>query len=152
MAERTKAPHSKCGIPLCGIVSSNLTPIATKTMLKFFKKNKKEPKSISEVFEYLKKIEEDYANISREIEDFKKESRRNLQKVGMVRFNPFAEVGGDQSFSIALLDANNNGFVITSHYHRDTSRTYAKPIEQGQSKYQLSKEEQEAITRATGSK
>lgn len=117
-------------------------------MFKFFKKNKEEPKNIEGVLEYLKKLEESYQNLSRELESFKEKSKKDLQKVGAVRFNPFPEVGGDQSFSIAVLDADNNGFVITSHYLRESNRVYAKPIEKGTSKYQLSKEETEAINKA----
>ncbi|MDQ7029441.1 MAG: DUF4446 family protein [Ardenticatenia bacterium] len=69
-------------------------------------------------------------------------------RVGVVRFNPFQETGGDQSFSIALLDDHGNGVVITSLYTRDGTRIYAKPLEQGQSPYPLMDEEKEAIARA----
>jgi|SRR3989344_2356450 len=121
-------------------------------MLNIFKKNKKgHPpglENMKEVLEYLKKLEENYQNISHELSVFKEKSKKNLQKMGMVRFNPFPEVGGDQSFSIALLDADNNGFVLTSHYLRESNRVYAKPVELGKSKYQLSKEEEDAINRA----
>lgn len=75
-------------------------------------------------------------------------SERSFQKIGVVRFNPFKEVGGDQSFSLALLDAQNNGFVVTSLYEKETNRVYAKPIEQGASKYPLSDEEKKAIGKA----
>lgn len=118
-------------------------------MFKFFRKNKKEPVNLKEVLEYLKKLEKNHENFSRELADFKEESKKTLQKVGIVRFNPFREIGGEQSFSIALLDANRNGVVITSHYGRESNRVYAKPIEGGKSKYQLSKEENEAINKAT---
>jgi len=121
-------------------------------MLNFFKKTKKkEPESLKEVLECLKRLEKSFQNRAREFEEFKKESRKTLQKVGVVRFNPFKEMGGDQSFSIAALNADNDGFVITSHYGRDSNRVYAKPIIQGESKYQLSKEEKEAVEKAIGS-
>jgi hypothetical protein len=68
-----------------------------------------------------------------------------VQKVGMVRFNPFGEVGGNQSFAIALLDNYNSGVIILSLYSRDGVRIYAKPIAAGKSEYQLSNEEQEAL-------
>src|SRR3989344_2697728 len=117
-------------------------------MLNLFKKNKKQPENLKEVLDYVAKIEKDCENVSRSLEELKKESRNNLQRVGLIRYNPFKEAGGDQSFSLALLDADNNGFVVTSHYHRDISRVYAKPIESGASKYQLSEEEKEAINKA----
>lgn len=69
-------------------------------------------------------------------------------KVGMVRFNPFAEVGGDQSFAIALLDRENNGLVISSLFSRTNSRFYGKPVVNGKSSYSLSEEEEEAIKQA----
>ena len=66
----------------------------------------------------------------------------------MVRFNPFSDVGGDQSFSLALLDKRNNGIVITSLYAREGSRVFGKPIENGLSPHSLSEEEKEAIKKA----
>ena len=103
---------------------------------------------MEEVLAYLKKLEEKYNNLSKELSAFREKSKKDVQKVGIVRFNPFPEVGGDQSFSITLLDDNNDGFVITSHYHRESNRVYAKPIKNSQSQYQLSKEEEDAINRA----
>lgn len=71
--------------------------------------------------------------------------KESLQRVGVVRFNPFADVGGDQSFAVALLDAKGDGLVISSLFGRNESRVYAKPIQGGQSKYALSAEEAEAL-------
>jgi hypothetical protein len=65
--------------------------------------------------------------------------------MGFVRFNPFAETGGDQSFSVSLLDANGTGIVFTGLHTREKTRVYAKPIVNGVSKSTLSKEEQKAI-------
>lgn len=72
----------------------------------------------------------------------------SVQKMGMVRFNPFFDSGGDQSFSIALLDGNNNGFVLSGLYMQGQPMVYAKPIENGESRYTLSGEEQEALKKA----
>jgi len=74
-----------------------------------------------------------------------------ITKIGITRFNPFREIGGDQSFSIALLDEQHNGLVITSYYGRDLNRVYAKAIQNGTSEHELSKEEKEAIVQAIGS-
>jgi hypothetical protein len=60
-----------------------------------------------------------------------------IQRVGLVRFNPFQEVGGDQSFAIALLDQHGNGVVLSSLHNRAETRVYAKPIEGGRSRYAL---------------
>ena len=73
---------------------------------------------------------------------------RCIQRVGVVRFNAFDQMGGDQSYSIALLDENGNGFVLTGLYSRSSTTTFAKPIQARQSKYALSDEEKEAIERA----
>lgn len=70
---------------------------------------------------------------------------RAIQRVGIVRFNPFSDTGGDQSFSIALLDGAGDGLVISSLFSRSETRVFAKPVQGGQSKYNLTAEEQEAI-------
>ena len=74
-----------------------------------------------------------------------------IQRVGVVRFNPFDETGGDQSFAIALLDQRNNGVVVSSLHSRAETRVYAKPVEGGRSSYNLSQEEQEALAQASAS-
>ncbi len=72
-----------------------------------------------------------------------------IQKVSIIRYNPFDDVGGDLCYAIAILDQNNDGFVLNSVYSRDGCYTYAKPIERGIcSKYKLSSEEQQAVSRA----
>ena len=63
----------------------------------------------------------------------------------MTRFNPFSEIGGDQSFAFALLDGKNNGFVVTSFYTKEGNRVYGKPIKNGKSQYALSQEELKAV-------
>jgi hypothetical protein len=117
-------------------------------MIKFFKKNKKEPKNFKEILSQFKSLEKNFEKISEELENLKKENKFSIQKIGIVRFNPFSEVGGDQSFSLALLDGNDSGFVITSLYTREGNRVYGKPIKNGQSEYLLSEEEKEAINKA----
>ncbi len=77
---------------------------------------------------------------------------RSIQYVGMIRFNPFKDAGGDQSFALALLDEAHNGMVISSLYSREGVRVYAKPLEAGKSSYSLSEEEAEAMRRALGNK
>lgn len=77
---------------------------------------------------------------------------KTIQKVGMLRFNAFSDMGGEQSFALALLDKNNAGVVISSIYGRDDARTYAKPIKSGTSTYKLSQEERNAIDKAINGK
>lgn len=77
--------------------------------------------------------------------------QRSIQRVGVVRFNPFADSGGDQSFAIALLDRIGDGLVISSLHSRADTRVFAKQIANGRSRYPLSDEEQNAIKAALGS-
>lgn len=75
---------------------------------------------------------------------------KGLHKTGFIRFNPFRDIGGDQSFSLALLDGKNNGAVLSSLYSRDGVRIYAKSIQKGESsKYPLTEEEKQAIKMAS---
>ena len=76
----------------------------------------------------------------------------SIQKVGLVRFNAFQNVGSDLSFALALLDRENNGIVLNGIYGSDSSNIYAKPIKNGESTYQLSEEEKEAIEIASQEK
>lgn len=74
---------------------------------------------------------------------------RHFQKVGFVRFNPFPQTGGDQSFCLSLLDEKDNGFVLSSLHSRDATRFYAKTVKAGQGDgYELSIEEVKAIKNA----
>lgn len=117
-------------------------------MLNFFKKQKKEPKDLKEILDSFNRLERDFEKICQELESLKKENRFSIQKVGIIRFNPFKEVGSNQSFSIALLDGNDSGVVITSLYNREGNRFYGKAVKNGQSQYLLSGEEKQAIEKA----
>lgn len=90
---------------------------------------------------HLKKIEELVA-------DIEKKGETHFQKMGVVRFNPFSETGGDQSFALALLNGSNSGVVILSLHSREGTRIYTKTIKEGKSRYELSKEEIRAIDEA----
>lgn len=71
-----------------------------------------------------------------------------VQKVAMKRYKAFEDIGSDLSYSIAMLDGNNNGVIITSIYSRNESITYAKPIDNGISRYDLSEEENSVLHQA----
>jgi len=71
--------------------------------------------------------------------------RRSIQRVGLVRYNPFEDTGGNQSFALALTDARGDGFVISSLHSRTGTRVYAKAIGDGRSDGALSAEEREAL-------
>lgn len=76
---------------------------------------------------------------------------KSIHKFSVLRFNPFKEVGSNQSFSLALLDGKNNGAVISSLHTREGTRVYAKPIQNGEADgFPLTDEEQQVIREALG--
>lgn len=77
------------------------------------------------------------------------ETKLHIQRAGIVRFNPFSDTGGSQSFSLSLLDSNDNGIVMTSLYARTGNRWYIKKVQDGKGVgLALSKEEEAAIRNA----
>ena len=74
--------------------------------------------------------------------------RRSFQRVGLVRYNPFEETGGNQSFALALLDAAGDGWVLSSLHARSGTRIYAKAIKAGRADAAFSEEETTAIQQA----
>ncbi|MDO8507238.1 MAG: DUF4446 family protein [bacterium] len=105
---------------------------------------KKYLEETKEVENYAKKLEIEMAKVS-------KKMQKSIQRIGFIRYNPFGknDTGGNQSFSIALLDNDNSGFVITSMHAREGTRVYAKSVSDGKSTNTLSDEEVEAIKKAT---
>lgn len=86
-----------------------------------------------------------YKKNSNKKTDSKIDNKGNL-KINLTRFNPFDDLGGDQSFILTLLNENNSGAVITSLHNRDLTRIYAKSVKNGEGENSvLSKEEKLAI-------
>ena len=112
--------------------------------------SKKDLKAVLE--EMLTKTDLNQKQIQTVANNFKKLDGKSLgfiQKIGFVRFNPFPQTGGDQSFCLALLDAKGNGFVLSSLHSRDHTRFYAKTVKAGVGDgHELSKEERQAVTHA----
>lgn len=80
---------------------------------------------------------------------FAEEAKRYLEHAGLLRFNPFNEVGGEQSFTTAFLDKNKNGLVISNLQGRGGSRLYAKLVKNGSGvDYELSSEEKIVVEKA----
>jgi hypothetical protein len=96
---------------------------------------------VDESLQTVKNIEAAYGSIDARL-------KSSIQKVSVVRYRAFDDVGSDLSFSIALLDEKNDGAVITGIYGRNECTTFAKPIENGISKYDLSDEEKQSIKNA----
>jgi len=123
----------------------------TRERIKIFfegRKTKDLEEVIAEQLKRTKKAESDIEKLFKWNEDLQKIADISIQKVGVIRFNPFKDTGGDQSFAIALLNKENSGLVISSLYSREGTRVYTKPVEKGESSYHLSEEEKQAITKA----
>ena len=71
--------------------------------------------------------------------------KKCVQKVGLVRYNAYNDTGSDLSFTMALMDAEDNGVVVNGLYSRESSSIFAKPLVNGETKYNLSAEEIQAI-------
>jgi hypothetical protein len=79
------------------------------------------------------------------------DARRAVQRVGLVRYNPFEDTGGNQSFALAMTDANGDGFILSSLHARTGTRVYAKAVTSGRSDSALSEEEAAALRLALAS-
>lgn len=91
----------------------------------------------------------DIENLQKRCDTIEKDSTFHLQKFGLLRFNPFHDTGGDQSFILSLLDGNNTGVVISSLYSRSGARWYAKKVILGKGvEHELSEEEKKTIKEA----
>lgn len=103
---------------------------------KLLKESELNGKDISYLKEYCAKIE--------------KEGLLHIQKVGLVRFNPFKDTGGDQSFVLSLIDGNDNGVLISGLYSRSGTRWYAKRVTNGKGiDHELTDEEKKALKEAS---
>ena len=121
-----------------------------KKRYEFFMGSKRRPShnlemKIQDFYETSKQIEEKYTKLLDMVTDMDQTDRTKIQKVGLIRYNPFDEMGGNLCFALALLDGHDNGVVLNGIHSRTGSFTYAKPIEMGVSTYMLSEEEIKAV-------
>jgi len=103
------------------------------------------------IVNYYKKctdIMNDYKDAELRLRRLEAESKACVKKVGAIRYNAFGGNNGNLSFAAAVLDEEDTGFVINGVYSRQQTTTYLKPITKGQSAFELSDEEQEAIRTA----
>jgi hypothetical protein len=102
--------------------------------------------------EYSKDVTLAHKNLEQldaRLSELEEQSLGHIQKYAVVRFNPFGEVGGDQSFATAVLDKDGNGLVISSLHGRDNTRVYGKPVEEGRAVgYEFSAEEAQVVKKA----
>ena len=101
---------------------------------------------LEKVLERLELNAANFNGLRKELEKMRLDNFDHLQKVGFMRFNPYPETGGNQSFSLAFLDGKDNGVVISSLHSRESTRLYAKKIMAGKPKdYDLSAEERQVL-------
>ncbi|MCI6190398.1 MAG: DUF4446 family protein [Clostridium sp.] len=109
-------------------------------------------KNIEElILKELENIEQANKNSQEALEECEKLTTKVkgcAQKIAIIRYKAFENVGSDLSFSIAILDGNDDGVLITGIYGREESVTYAKPIDKGISRYGLSEEEKQVLNEA----
>lgn len=104
---------------------------------------------LEEILDDLKKGKSFTKELEEKLNDLKTEEVTHIQKVGLVRYNPFSDTGGNQSFVLSILDGQDNGLVITSLHSRDSTRVFAKPVSKGkESGFEFSKEEIQSILEA----
>lgn len=95
--------------------------------------------------EYLKEVSGDNR---KEIKHIYKRLETTFQKIGLVKYDAFQQMGGRLSYALALLDENNNGFLINSVHGTDGSYSYTKEIKNGQCEISLGQEEEKALVMA----
>jgi len=114
----------------------------------------KNAKTLEDTLMFLKKQTEKQLLINQktidELNNINLQLSTSIRGVGIVRFNPFKGTGsgGNQSFALAFLDNNQNGIILSSLYSRDRFSAFAKPITQGSSAFELTKEESQALLKA----
>ncbi|MBP9851393.1 MAG: DUF4446 family protein [Candidatus Pacebacteria bacterium] len=84
----------------------------------------------------------------KDIELINKKLEKSIRGLEVIRFNPFPDQGGNQSFAIGLLNEVGDGVVLSSLYSRERMSIFAKPVKAGKSEFELSDEEKEVLTRA----
>lgn len=93
--------------------------------------------------------EKDIVTLISRCDTIEKDGMNHIQKIGLLRFNPFKDTGGNQSFIVSFVDANNTGVVISGLYSRSGTRWYAKRIVKGiGTEHELSEEEKTVIKEA----
>lgn len=106
-------------------------------------------KLVLQKFERLEQIEIEETKIENRIGKIEKSFARTYQKMGIVKYDAFKELGGQLSFALALLDEENNGFLLNAmHSTREGCYTYVKEIVNGEASVVLSEEEKQALEKA----
>ncbi|MCR4989542.1 MAG: DUF4446 family protein [Lachnospiraceae bacterium] len=139
-------------IVLLILLISTMTKLSRMTKKYYFFMRGKEAKSleseIMKLFEDNRQMKEEIARNTKDIRSIYKQLRLTYQKMGLVKYDAFSQMGGKLSFCLALLDQDNNGFLINSVHGTDSSYSYIKRIESGSCRMDLTNEEKAALTKA----
>ena len=133
------------------IISVNLKYGRLKASYNSFMKGKDGRTLEDSIFERFDELDEIGAIAIKNRQDIKKineDMLSNFQKVGILKYNAFQEMGGKLSFALTLLDGNNTGYIINSMHSREGCYNYIKEIVKGESYVELSEEEAESLERA----
>lgn len=112
-------------------------------MLGFLKRKREE--GLQGIAGKIDRLEERIERAFLEIENLKRENQYTLQHLGLIRYNAFRDMGGNQSFSLAILNGKSDGVVITNLVYREGSKIFIKPIKGGKSEILLTEEERKTI-------
>lgn len=104
--------------------------------------------SFFEKFKLLDEVEAIAKENQKEVKDLRKKMQKNYQKVGIVRYDAFDEMGGNLSFVLTMLDDQNSGWLLNAMHSREGCYTYIKEIVNGKSYVELGEEEKESLERA----
>lgn len=112
----------------------------------------KDAQSLEDTFQYLieevKRMNDNQVITEKTLHNLNNRLRRSLTGFKTVRFNPFPDQGGNQSFAIALVNEEGDGLIISSLYSREKTSVFAKPVKKGVAEYELTAEEKQALAEA----
>ena len=133
------------------ILTGSIWAIATEKRLKRFFSGKK-AKDLEDTIDILSaeinKLNKSKEEIEKNITSINFKLKKSIRGLETIRFNPFKDQGGNQSFAIGMLNEENDGLVISSLYSRERMSIFAKPIKNGRSEYELTTEEKEVLQKA----
>lgn len=101
-----------------------------------------------EVLDQISGFEKNIQILDNRLVGYKKESLANIQKLAVLKYNPYNDTGGEQSFSLAMLNGKMDGILVTSLHSRSGTRIYLKTVKSGKSELELSKEEAQVLNKA----
>jgi hypothetical protein len=136
------------GIAILAVI---IWALSTERRLKRFflgKKAKDLEDTIVTLEKHINKLNEAKERSEKEITAINAKLKKSIRGLETLRFNPFPDQGGNQSFAVGLLNAEGDGVVLSSLYARDRMSVFAKPVKNGKSEYELTAEEKQVLDKA----